>query len=43
MDKEVKEFIEFVVQNVGVPSEVNEIEQWGNDLLKNESKISRLY
>lgn len=39
MDKEVKEFIEFVVQNVGVPSEVNEIEQWGNDLLKNESKI----
>ena len=32
-DKEVKDFIEFVVRNVSVPSEINEIEQWGNNLL----------
>lgn len=40
MDNEVKEFIEFVVQNVGVPSEINEIEQWGNDLLSKQRKAS---
>lgn len=38
MDKEVKEFIEFVVRNIGVPSEVNDIEQWGNNLLSKRRK-----
>lgn len=38
MDKKVKEFIEFVRRNVGVPSEVNETEQWGNDLLSKQRK-----
>lgn len=33
-EQEITRFINFVVENIAVPSELQTIETWGNDILK---------